>query len=200
MNSKKIRLIAASVLIGLMLLYVYRYHLPTSPDGMVHKDAQAVVLIDARALEAHMIKDVLLHPLSYIGGAEQPDREEISQPSSVNLLDCLELPRGLAFSQIGAEEKVWVSNDIGIRDETLLRTYLEEKGYKLLSDSDNSIFVKEKLYLSISGNHARLGWGEAVKVPALSDHTNAYLTVGDKLYDAIDKSGSDITYIEERST
>ncbi|MCF2875916.1 MULTISPECIES: hypothetical protein [unclassified Tenacibaculum] len=148
-----IKKIVYSILLILSIIFTvgfFRYNPTVNLSNTIPSSAEAIVRINLREAEFNIVKDVVLHPLSYI------DFEESSESDSekrISLFDQIEIPNNVFFYTNSTVLKdFWVSSTIEVNDKAGLVNFLKKEG-KLIEDKSRiNCFAYKKLFFLLKEN------------------------------------------------
>lgn len=191
------------LLAGLMIAYILRYHTGVCLCNTIPKNAEAVVLINARNLEQHLVHDVLLHPLSYLSREQRTVKDTLIEGASSDEEDKLQsdlfenfaLPKSFLFYRIDDPEIHWISSKIKVKNVVKLTEYLEAKHFSTSDQTGPNFYKNGRWSVHLMEGHTQLAYCiNPSYIPLLSDTKTEYMSKGDALYDAISTATGDAVY------
>lgn len=160
-----------------------------SISNVMPADVDKVVFVDVRALEQHIVNDVLINPFSLFGGAEGDSLKSQTKPS---IIEALEVPRSFSFYQRN-NNSAWHLTPITITDESKVTAYLESRGYAVNDKANSTIYRKGQQQVQIANGQMFWSFGASQDLKAPS----TFLKDGDTLYQALADSDSEVVYVDK---
>ncbi|KAB1155914.1 hypothetical protein F7018_11435 [Tenacibaculum aiptasiae] len=148
-----IKKIVYSILLILSIIFTvgfFRYNPTVNLSNTIPSSAEAIVRINLREAEFNIVKDVVLHPLSYI------DFEESSESDSekrISLFEQIEIPNNVFFYTNSTVLKdFWVSSLIEVNNKVGLVNFLKKEGKLIGNKSRIDCFTYKKLFFLLKEN------------------------------------------------
>jgi len=186
-------------LVGLVLAYIYRYKTASCVCDSIPQDADAVVQVQVRQLEKHLLHDKLAHPLSFLqsSGGDASAQDPISKTS---FLEVVVPPKSLLFYRTGQNDKLWLSSALAIKEASKLDQFVSENDYSSRQEKGISIYTSGKHQLIVENNTLRIAYGDDLDQSSelLNSKYKGFQKEGDKLFNALRKSTSDVTYTDSK--
>ncbi|WP_420552267.1 hypothetical protein [Tenacibaculum aiptasiae] len=148
-----IKKIVYSILLILSIIFTvgfFRYNPTVNLSNTIPTSAEAIVRINLREAEFNIVKDVVLHPLSYI------DFEESSESNSekrISFFDQIEIPNNVFFYTNSTILKdLWVSSPVEVKDKVGLVSFLKKEGKLIGNKTRIDCFIYKKLFFLLKEN------------------------------------------------
>ncbi|MCF6347960.1 MAG: hypothetical protein L3J20_06645 [Flavobacteriaceae bacterium] len=128
----------------LMLLYLFRYKQDSTFINRIPNSATAIININTRQLEHHIVFDFLKHPITYLK-SETTARDSIKKPK-FSLTKGIEIPKNiLFFTNNSTLKKAWYSSVFEMSNPEELSRYLLTKNFK----KNNTIYSKDNFVFAL---------------------------------------------------
>lgn len=148
-----IKKIGFSILLILSIIFTvgfFRYNPTVNLYNIIPTSAEAIIRINLREAEYNVVKDVVLHPLSYI------DFEGSSKSGSekrISLFDQIEIPDNVFFYTNSTVLKdLWVSSFLEIKNRANLVRFLKKEGKQIEYKSNIDCFIYKKFLFLLKEN------------------------------------------------
>ncbi|WP_299124579.1 hypothetical protein [uncultured Tenacibaculum sp.] len=148
-----IKKIGFSILLILSIIFTvgfFRYNPTVNLSNIIPTSAEAIIRINLREAEYNVVKDVVLHPLSYI------DFEGSSKSGSekrISLFDQIEIPDNVFFYTNSTVLKdLWVSSSLEIKNRANLVRFLKKEGKQIEYKSNIDCFIYKKFLFLLKEN------------------------------------------------
>ena len=139
---KKLVYTFIGILTLMLILYIFRYKQSLTFTNRVPKDATAIININARQLEHHILIDLISHPISYL----KSDTIRKKKRKKFSITKGIDIPKNILFFTNNTNYKnVWYSSIIGLNDPDELSRYLESEKYA----KNKNTFTKENIVFRI---------------------------------------------------
>lgn len=177
---------------------MWRYNSGVCICDTIPRDADAAVQVNVRSLEKYFVHDLITNPFAARKGSEasapSQQKSASSQPTKVNLMDCLTIPKSVTFYR-RAGKKAWLSSALKLKDAARFRQFLEQNDF--VADKDQS-YRKAKQIVIIDDNNNVVRFAYALGRPSevVGRNEKGFLKAGDALFDLIKNSSSDMTYAD----
>jgi len=144
---KRILYIIGSISIILAIIYLLRYKTGNDISHNIPSDAVAVVNINLRNLEHHLLLDFLKHPLKYFNKSSE---KKSNAPSLHDFYKAVDLDKNWVFYTTKSDYSTWFSDAKMINDKVVVETFLTAQKFDkktIVKDKNvTDIFVKKNLY------------------------------------------------------
>ena len=197
---KKAVYILLSVISVLLIAYLIRYKLGDCICDTIPSNAKAVVKVDVRLLEQHFVQSYMMRQLSPSSDKEdkpkdpkkasdKPSKKDsISQP---RLTEFIKWPKSFLLYRIG-EKWNWKSSPLSVKDTTSLIAYLNHNDY---NENGDGIYSNDNKHVVLRDKKISVVIGD-LSVIETSEDKSAYLASGNPLFDSIDNSNSEASYVD----
>jgi len=189
---RRILVILSLIVIFLVAFYIGRYHSGVCLCDKIPSGVEEALVINTRSLEEQVILDVVRHPFSFFGETER-DSTTDKGPS---LLSAVSLPTAIVAYKSGQN---FCSGVVKIKDREKLMDYISHHGYTP-QDENESYFKNGERHIMLYHSSVQICFGKE-KPPILEIESISYQKKGDTLFDALEASSADFTYVgsEEKS-
>lgn len=182
------------VFVLLAIGYFLRYKQASSINNKVPINATAVINIDLRQIEHHILIDVLTNPLSYIDFKSSKKKKD-----SLSILDAISIPKNIFFYTNDTDFKgFWLSSIVKIKDTQELYEYLSREQFKKNRENNFTIYKKNRIELVIKNEQLIIAFNnskmESIPIFQTVFKNTNFLSKGAKLFIPIVNSKSDICY------
>ncbi len=195
---KKLIYILLGVTAILLVTYFARYKQASNFTNRIPATATAVININTRQLEHHLLVDLLTHPSSYIDFTPSIEEDSVEE-ESFSLTKGISIPKNvLLFTDGNTLGSAWYSSIFELDDETELSRFLvSEKFNKEQHDSIN-LYKKGILIFGIKNNKLIICFnanGKKETIKKLNTYFNEtiFLQTTSSLLKSLDNK-SDISY------
>ncbi len=142
---KKLFFISFGVVIVLAALYLIRYKQAVVFENKIPKVATAIIHINARQIEHHILIDVMKNPLKYVNFKVSKKNKDTLQ-----LKKTISIPRNLFFfTNVLAFKNGWFSSFLKVKNKIKLRQYLVKEGFIQSIDHTITLFNKGNILLAM---------------------------------------------------
>ncbi len=185
----------------LLIAYLIRYKLGDCICDSIPSNAKAVVKVDVRLLEQHLVQSYVMRLLSPSSDKEDepagpqkakdkaPNKDSISQP---RITEFIKWPKTFLLFRIG-EKWNWKSSALSVKDTANLIAYLNHNEFR---DTGDGIYSKENKHVLLRDKQFSVVVGD-LGVIGKPEEDTSYLSSGNPLFDSINRSDSEVSYVDE---
>ena len=143
---KKFGYFFVTICLTLLVLYLFRYKRALVIEDKIPSMATAVVQVNLRQIEHHLLVDAIKNPSKYISFRRK-------RKGAVSLKKTIIIPRNLLFFTNTSNLKdAWISSFVSIRDSAKLKTYLLQEGFEESRDERFRLFKRDRLVIGIANS------------------------------------------------
>ena len=131
----------------LISIYIFRYKRALNFNHRVPRTATALVNIDLRQLEHHVLVDFFKNPFTYISFKSSKTKDRKS------FIDAISIPRNILFFNNDSNVKgAWFSSFIKVNSNKELTAYLVAQKFNKTKWKDFDVFSKNNIVLAVHNN------------------------------------------------
>jgi hypothetical protein len=197
---KKLFYFLGSTLAVLITAYTLRYKTGNDISHSIPGNAVAVVNINLRNLENHLLFDFLTHPTEYIRSSSKKSKDSSAVPYKI--YKEIDLPKNLIFYSLENDLSTWQSIPLGIKNSRKLSHYLLAKGFAKDSIENKNIWHKNNLYIIVENNKIYLVFSSKktnVNLLAQNNKTS-FIDAENSMYKPLSESKSDIVLVHQNKS
>lgn len=196
---KKLAYFFIAVVLILTVVYFFRYKQGLQYDDKVPASAEAVLHLNLRQIEHHVLFDAIANPFSYIDISSS--KKDDDKKDKVSLLDGVSIPKNLfLFTNSSNFNGFFISNKLKIKDKTDFEKFLIQEKFTEQARGEVAVFQKGKLFVAMRNDDFILAFNykSAQSSPSFfKDIFNNVIFLGedDALLNSIKKSTSDGVFV-----
>ncbi len=195
---KRILYIIGSISIILAIIYLLRYKTGNDISHNIPSDAVAVVNINLRNLEHHLLMDILKHPLEYIKTEPSKNKDK----SSFKFYKAVEIPRNLILYTKNNNYSTWFSEPLLLTDKEGLLSNLSRKKFKKVKVRDVLVYKRDNFYVFVEDEYISLCFSAESIVHAVSFYEvkSTLLDSESDLFKQLEKTRNDLVFVTNNGT
>lgn len=195
---KRILYIIGSIAIILLSIYLLRYKTGSDISHNIPGNAVAVVNINLRNLEHHLLVDFLKRPFEYFNKKPSKTKEK----TSFKFSEAVELPKNLFFYTTQNNYSTWFSTPLLLTDKESFLFNLPSKKFKKVKLEEVLVYKRDNFYIFVEDKHISLCFSaENVNhiVPFYKEKSSLLDQKSD-LFNQLKKTPNDLVFVTNNST
>ena len=147
---KKLVYTFLSISVLLIFIYILRYKQALVFTNRVPQTATAIININTRQLEHHLLVDILSHPITYL---ESDTKNDGVKKQKFTLTKGVQIPKNvLFFTNSTSLKNNWFSSVFEVNDTDELSKYLITKKFKKNNFENDVIYSKDAIAFVLRNN------------------------------------------------
>ena len=131
----------------LITIYIFRYKRALNFNNRIPRTATAIINIDLRQLEHHVLVDFFKNPFTYISFKSSKNKDRKS------FFDAISIPRNILFFNNDSNVKgAWFSSFLKVNSNKELMAYLVAQKFNKTKWKDFDVFSKNNIVLAVQNN------------------------------------------------